>query len=116
MVERELTSVGDRALNKLERSANEAAFEVEEEGEVAVNAYAIQTHTESRDDDTAPTGTLQWVSWGRLLGFSSWGSWLELLPYVLGAVVLAGLAVLLTLRIAPAARGSGIPDVKAFFF
>mmetsp|Transcript_35950 Transcript_35950/g.84191 ORF Transcript_35950/g.84191 Transcript_35950/m.84191 type:complete len:935 (+) Transcript_35950:62-2866(+) len=75
--------------------------------ETSVNEDVVQTYSES-------VGTLtpynEWVPWQRLLG--GYGQEGSMLIYVLGSGFLATLAAFVTMR-NPAAKGSGIPEVKA---
>lgn len=73
--------------------------------EVAVNAGAVQTQSESAGS-LAPTYV--WVPWERVLPRGTGALWI----YVAGSGCLALLAGLVTWR-HPAASGSGIPEVRA---
>jgi H+/Cl- antiporter ClcA len=83
------------------------AFNVEE-SDVSINEDSIQTFTESM-------GTLpavhEWISWEEILDGKDTTFGVGTV-YVLGSAILAGIGVLVTLR-SPAAKGSGIPQVKA---
>jgi len=88
-------------------AGHESSF-TEEFAEVAVNDGIAQTQTESAGS-LAPV--YEWVPWDRALRAHG-GSSAALLIYVIGTCLLALCAALVT-RCRPAARGSGIPEVKA---
>lgn len=84
-----------------------AAFAAET-AEMAVNEDVIQTQSESAGS-FAPV--YEWVPWDRALGTRSRHT-LAVLIYVIGSALLALCAALVT-RASPAAKGSGIPEVRA---
>mmetsp|Transcript_24129 Transcript_24129/g.44302 ORF Transcript_24129/g.44302 Transcript_24129/m.44302 type:complete len:763 (-) Transcript_24129:21-2309(-) len=79
-------------------------FEYEE---TSVNEDAVQTYSESFGELNPYN---EWVPWERALGGS--GQTAAMLIYVAGSGLLATLAAVITLH-HPAAKGSGIPEVKA---
>jgi len=84
-----------------------AAFAAET-AEMAVNEDVIQTQSESAGS-FAPV--YEWVPWDRALGTRSRHT-VAVLIYVIGSALLALCAALVT-RASPAAKGSGIPEVRA---
>mmetsp|Transcript_35999 Transcript_35999/g.81294 ORF Transcript_35999/g.81294 Transcript_35999/m.81294 type:complete len:778 (+) Transcript_35999:86-2419(+) len=75
--------------------------------ETSVNEDAVQTYSESIGE-LSPYN--EWVPWERALGGS--GHTAAMLIYVAGSGLLATIAAVITLH-HPAAKGSGIPEVKA---
>lgn len=90
------------------QEGEELAIDAAEDLEMAVNEDVIQTYTESAGN-VAPV--LEWVPWDRALGAKGHRT-AAVLIYVLGSALLALCAALVT-RTSPAAKGSGIPEVRA---
>lgn len=96
-----------RRQSMIVRSSLAEESEERSETEVAVNEGVVQTQTES-------AGSLEpvyeWVPWEHIM--QARGPTPAFLIYVLGTAIFGLIAALIT-RWRPAARGSGIPEVKA---
>jgi hypothetical protein len=88
-------------------SQKDIASSVEDAEMEAANLGVVQTQSESAGN-LGPT--YEWVPWDRAIPHG--GRWVSFVMYVAGAAIFAFLATLVT-SCWPAARGSGIPDVKA---